>query len=553
MPKQRVQSERGEERFKAIGPAEFFFRNIELTGFDNYTRAIFQTVKEMLDNSLDATETHGILPRITIVIERLNEAKASKEEEEKKEIKGSKDGIYRITVDDNGIGVPQDKIPYAFGRMLYSSKYVERQTRGTYGLGVKAAVLYAQKTTGEPATVISSPIKDKMTYRFKVSTNISTNEPDVKERGSWTKSGDWHGTRVSVIIEGNWRRARSKVVEYVRRTAIVAPYADITLITPDGTLIRYPRRTKEMPKPPKEVKPHPLGIDIETMKRIAQLTTAKTLLQMLTTEFQAVGAKTAKAILSMAGLEPDLEPKKLTEEQIKALVNAMKEYGTTKRYKAPSKEALSPIGEKLIKIGLKSMLNPEFVTAVSRRPSSYSGHPFVVEVGIAYGGEIPPSDAPVLLRYANKTPLLYNERNDVSWKVVSELNWKNYEVSFPAPLVVLVHVASTKVPFKDVSKDTIADVPEIEAEIRLALQEAARRLKRFIIKKRKEEELAEKVITFLKYVPEIARSLKVLSVDPETRKPTVSEEEIEEKLKKLIAKKLGVPEDKLPEVVIGIE
>ncbi|NPA85768.1 MAG: DNA topoisomerase VI subunit B [Crenarchaeota archaeon] len=528
-------SKAGGEQFKAIGPGEFFFRNIELTGFKNPTRAIFQTVKEMLDNALDATETHEILPRILIQIEQV------------------KENIFRITVDDNGIGVPQDKIPYAFGRVLYSSKYVERQTRGTYGLGVKAAVLYAQKTTGEPALIISSPLGDARSYRYKVSTDTSTNEPDVREKGSWTKAGKWHGTRVSITIEGNWSRAKSKVLEYVARTAIVAPYADITVVTPDGKLIRYPRRTKEMPAPPKEVRPHPLGIDIETLKRIAKLTTAKTVEQMLKKEFQAIGAKTAKAILSIAGIERSKEPKKLTEEEIKALVKAMKKYGEEKGFKAPSKEALSPIGEKLIRIGLKSTLEPEYVTALTRRPSSYSGHPFVVEVGLAYGGKIPPSEAPVLLRYANKTPLLYDERSDVSWKVVNEINWKNYEVSFPAPLVILVHVASTKLPFKDVSKDVIADVPEIENEIRLAVQEVARRLKRYLIKKRKEEELAERMITFLKYVPEIARSLKVLSIDPETKRPLVSEKEIEEKLKELIAKKIGVPKEKLPEVVLSIE
>ena len=523
------------EQFRAIGPGEFFFRNIELTGFKNPTRAIFQTVKEMLDNALDATETHGILPKILLQIEQV------------------KDNVFRVTVEDNGIGVPHDKIPYAFGRVLYSSKYVERQTRGTYGLGVKAAVLYAQKTTGEPALVISSPINDSKTYRFKVSTDTSTNEPDVREKGSWSKAGKWHGTRVSITIEGNWSRAKSKVLEYVQRTAIVAPYADITVITPANKLIRYPRRTKEMPRAPKEVKPHPLGIDIETLKRIAKLTTAKTVEQMLRTEFQAIGPKTAKAIIAMAGIDGSKEPKKLSEEEIKLLVAAMKRYGEEKRYKAPSKEALSPIGEKLIKIGLKSIFNPEYVTAVTRRPSSYSGHPFVVEVGLAYGGQIPPSDSPLLLRYANKTPLLYDEKSDVSWKVVNEINWKNYEVTFPAPLVVLVHVASTKVPFKDVSKDVIADVPEIENEIRLAVQEVARRLKRYLIKKRKEEELAEKIITFLKYVPEIARSLTVLSIDPEKRKPLTNEKEIEEKLKELIAKKVGVPKEKLPEVVVSIE
>ncbi len=528
-----------QEQYRGMGAAEFFYKNREIAGFSNPARALYQTIRELVENSLDATETHGILPRVLLQIE---------------EIDGKKNH-YRVTVDDNGIGIPPDKAPYAFGRMLYSSKYIPRQTRGMYGLGVKMAVLYGQMTVGKPTLVVTSPRGSKYTYRFKIRVNVKSNMPDVLERGEWTKAGTWHGTRVSIELIGDWRRARSKITEYIKRTAIIAPYAELTFVTPEGKVYHYPRRTEKLPKPPKETKPHPKGIDLEMLKQIAEATRAKTLKQMLVTEFQSVGPKTADAIIKTAGLDPNMSPKELVKGKdapfLKSLFEAIQNFP---KFRPPSPEPLSPIGADLIKIGLKSVLKPEFVEAITRRPSAYQGHPFIVEVGIAYGGEIPPSDNVILYRYANKIPLLYDEKNDVAWKVVGEsVDWSNYKVKFPAPLVVLVHIASTKVPYKGVGKESVSDVPEIEREIKLAVQEVARRLKHYLTKKEKEEEIQKKVTTFLKYVPEVARSLAILSRDPETKKEKVSEKEIEEKLKEIIAKKLNVPKEKLPEVVIEIE
>ncbi len=523
------------EQYRGMGAAEFFYRNKEIAGFGNPVRAIYQTIRELVENSLDATEVHGILPRILIQVQEVDREK----------------GVYRVIVDDNGIGIPPDKAPYAFGRVLYSSKYVARQTRGMYGLGVKMAVLYGQMTTGKPTTVITSPIGFSKSYKFRVKVGVKTNEPEVLEKSEAFKSGQWSGTRVVIELEADWRRARSKVLEYIKRTAIVSPYADITLITPEGLMLRYPRSTSKLPRPPKEVKPHPKGVDVEMMKQLIDRSSAKNLLQFLVNEFQGIGPKTAKTLINMANLDPSVSPKSLTDKQVKALVDAFRAFP---RFKPPSAEALSPIGAELIKIGLKSVLKPEFVEAVTRRPSAYEGHPFIVEVGIAYGGEIPPSDAPILYRYANKIPLLYDEKSDVAWKVVGEsVDWSNYKVSFPAPLVVLTHIASTKIPYKGVGKESVADVPEIERELKLAVQEVARKLKAYLIKKEKEEEVQKKVVTLMKYVPEVSRSLALLSIDPKTRKKKVSEEVLEEKLKEIIAEKLGLRKEELPQVVVEIE
>ncbi|RLE78822.1 MAG: DNA topoisomerase VI subunit B, partial [Thermoprotei archaeon] len=172
---------------------------------------------------------------------------------------------------------------------------------------------------------------------------------------------------------------------------------------------------------------------------------------------------------------------------------------------------LSPLGERLLKEGVKNILKPEFVTAVTRPPSSYGGNPFIVEVALGYGGEIPSSDAPLLLRFANRIPLLYDEGADVSKKVINSIDWNIYKIKFPAPLAIVTHVCSTKVPFKGVGKEAIADVPEVEKEIKIAIREAARRLKRHLSRIEKMFEIKRREVTIKRYMNEVSRSLSYIS------------------------------------------
>jgi DNA topoisomerase-6 subunit B len=515
------------EKFREMSVAEFFAKYREVAGFSNPARALYQTVRELVENSLDATDGHGIAPEVRIYIERVD---------------GDR-GWCRVTVEDNGIGVPPTVMPEAFGKVLFSSKYVLRQTRGMYGLGVKAAVLYGQVTTGNPVEVQSTTRGSSYIYAKKLYIDMKRNEPVILEEAQFKKNVSWHGTRVSLIIECDWQRAKSRILEYIRRTAIIAPYADVLIQTPDGEVLYFPRTTRKMPKPPKTAKPHPHGVDVETLKTMLKATKAKTLLEFLEVEFQSVGRQSALEFLKSIGLRPAMKPKQLLKGENGALVVAMVEAMRSFKFRAPRSDCLSPLGEELIKVGLKRMFNPEWVDAVTRPPRAYQGHPFIVEVGMAYGGSIQPSEEPLLLRYANKIPLLYEEREDVSYKVLSDVNWKQYDVEMPAPLVVLVHVVSTKVPYKGVGKESISDVPELEAEIRNGVLELARRLKRFIAAKEREAEVMRKILVLSKYIPEIARSLKVLSRDPGSWKPLEPGEErdIVDALVSLVAKNIELP------------
>ena len=522
---------REQEKYRAMSPAEFFSRYKELAGFSNPTRAVYQTIRELVENALDATDTHGILPVIRVVVE-----KATTVEGENR---------YTITVEDNGIGVPPTVMADAFGRVLYSSKYVIRQTRGMFGLGVKAAVIYGQQTAGQPVVVVSSMEDSDYVYMKKLYIDINENKPRILEEAQWRKRGQWHGTRVSITIEGDWRRARSRVIEYIKRTAIVAPYAEIHLITPEGEVFVFPRMTKKMPKPPREAKPHPHGVNLEQFKMIIQSTQARTLKDMLVNEFQSIGETSATKFLEEIGLRPSMNPKTLLRREYRdLLVRIVDKLRSYKGFRGPRSDYLSPIGSDLIEIGLKRMFRPEFVAAVTRPARSYMGHPFIVEVGIAYGGGVPTRDEPLLLRYANKIPLLYGEREDVAYKVVSSVNWKNYYVDFPAPLVVLVHVASTKIPYKEAGKESIGDVPEIESEIRGGVWDVARKLRIFLSRKRREAEVRKKIITLAKYIPEVARSLAVISKPPDKWSPPKPEEErkLTEALVRLVARNIELPE-----------
>lgn len=524
------------ERYREMSVAEFFAKNKELAGFANPTRALYQAIRELVENALDATDTHGILPEIYVEI-RGRSGPASESE-------GRGPQLYTVTVEDNGIGVPATEIANAFGKVLYSSKYVIRQTRGMYGLGVKAAILYGQATTGQPVEVVSAPMGSPYVYMKRLYIDMKRNEPVIVEEAQWKRRGRWHGTRVSITLKGDWSRARPKVIEYIQRTAVIAPYATITLVTPEGMVYHYPRTTRKMPRPPREAKPHPHGVDVEQLKMIIMNTRAETLKDMLVQEFQSVGEKTATEFLREVGLDADMNPKKLLEKGNGGILSLLADkLRTYDKFRAPRSSYLSPMGEELIEIGLKRMLSPEWVGAVTRSPKAYEGHPFIVEAGIAYGGSINPHDEPLLLRYANKIPLLYEEREDVSWKVVSKINWKLYGVEFPAPLVVLVHIASTKVPYKGVGKESISEVPEIEAEIRAAVQDVARRLRVYISRKRREAEIRRKIVTIAKYIPEVARGLAVLSKPPERWSPPSSSEErnIVESLIKIVARNIELP------------
>ena len=483
---------------KEISIAEFFEKNKHILGYSNPARSLITCVKEAVDNALDACEDAGILPDILVKIRRVEK------------------NVYRITVEDNGPGIIKEQIPKVFGKLLYGSRFhVIRQSRGQQGIGISSAVLYAQLTTGKPAE-ITSKVANSKAYKLSIFINTKNNEPEVisEEEVEWYMPS---GTKIELEIVGSYTKEKKQsVYEYLKETSVANPHAKITFVDPDGEIVVFERISEQIPEIPKEIKPHPHGIELGTLMNMLKNTKAKDVKSFLKSEFVRVGEKTAEEVLKKAGLKNTI-PKKLSRDEIVKLLNAFRE--TT--FLPPPTDCLSPIGEDAIMKSLMAEYNPEFVFALTRKPKVYSGHPFLIEVGLAYGGEIKGDDKVSILRFANKVPLLYQQSGCALTRACENVNWRNYGLNqskneLPyGPAVILIHLASTNVPYTSESKEAIAPIPEIIDEVKLSLQEVGRRLKEYIGKKQKLQKKKKKEEVLNKILPLLAKKVcEVLEKEP---------------------------------------
>jgi len=475
------------QAFEEISPADFFYRNRDIAGFTNPSRAIFSALRELIENSLDAADTLGILPEIYVRISFEGET-------------GPGVAVYKLRVEDNGSGVAAKHLPSAFGQVLFGSKYKLKQTRGTFGLGGTMSILYGQITTHQPAYIISSTGTSKI-YMCKLMIDIQKNRPLILDRKVLINKEGWRGTIVEFSLEGDYLRAMPKILEYLKQTALVNPYANITFVDPKGRLYRFTRAIDRMPPPPKETLPHPYGVDVELIQRMIHNTNCINMLDFLKNHFHRVGDNIARRFLEFAQIKETQNPKKMSHEEIVRLSRMMKRFDG---FLPPDASCLSPLGEDLLKAGIIKELKPEFVAVCQRKPSTYAGHPFIVEVAVAYGGNIPRKGDIVLYRFANRIPLLYDEASDVSLHVIKSINWKRYKVTPEMPVAVIVHICSTKVPYKTVGKEFIADRPEVKREILNGIRETARHLQRYLTRQEHAQREKKRLDVFAKYLPKIA-------------------------------------------------
>jgi len=412
-----------------------------------------------------------------------------------------------LRVEDNGTGIQPRHIPSAFGQVLFGSKYKLRQQRGTFGLGGKMAILYGQITTHQPASITSSTGQAKI-YSFKLMIDIQRNRPLILDRRVLINKEMWRGTVVEFTLEGDYFRAMPKLLDYFKQTGMVNPYANLTFVDPKGRLYKFTRVTKDMPEPPKETRPHPYGVDVELLQRLILITSYRNMLEFLRNHFHRVGEITAQKFLEFSELRPSKNPKRLSHEEIVRLMHNLKRF---KDFLPPDAGCLSPLGEELLKAGISKELKPEFVAVHQRKPATYAGHPFIVEVGIAYGGDVPKRGTFIVYRFANRIPLLYDEASDVSVKVITAMNWRRYKVMPDMPIAILTHICSTKVPYKTVGKEFIADRPEVRKEIANGLREVAREIQHFMSRREHVDRERKRLSVFSKYLPKIAQFSTQLS------------------------------------------
>ena len=478
---------------REISVAEFFTKNRHLLGFDNPRKALLTTIKEGVDNSLDACEEAGILPDVKVVI-----------------APGKEEDRFRVTIEDNGPGILKKQIPRIFAKLLYGSKFHRlKMSRGQQGIGISAAGMYGQLTTGKPISITSKTSRNKPAHHYELEIDTKRNEPRilVDETIDWPVE---KGTKVEIELEAKFQKGRQSVEEYLEQTAIANPHVLLSFITPDGELKTYPRASKELPVATREIKPHPYGVELGVLIKMLHDTKAQTLQSFLHSEFSRVSSSVARAICEKAKLYERARPTRIARQEADNLFKAINQT----KIMNPRTDCLSPIGEELIVAGLKKQIEADFYTSVTRPPSVYRGNPFQIEAGLAYGGSLPAEGLARLLRYANRVPLLYQQSACAMTRSVLSTAWRNYALSqatgaLPSgPLVIIIHMASVWVPFTSESKEAVAHYPEIIKEVRLALQECGRRLAIFIRRKRKAAESQRKKDYIQRYIPHIAIALR---------------------------------------------
>jgi len=576
-----------------ISVSEFFAKNRHLLGFDNPRKALLTAVKEAVDNAMDACEEAGILPEIWVHIERVGTDR------------------FKAGIQDNGPGILKKQIPLIFGKLLYGSKFHRlRMSRGQQGIGISAAGMYGLLTTGKPVKIMSKVSKRKPAHYYEIQIDTKRNRPEiVNNRGNgveippgqrgqaaiekhgieWTEQD--HGTRVTIEMEARYQRGRASVDEYLEQTAIANPHVTIHYLDPDGNEKHYDSVTDVLPPEPREIKPHPYGIELGRLVGMLKDTSAPTVSQFLTGSFSRVSSAVARRICEAAEIGTRARPTRIGRQQADALYHAIQQT----RISNPQTDCITPIGEELILKGLHQVVPGEFFAAATRPPSVYRGNPFAIEVGLAYGGGpsvhrvsreglvemLEESDARTIrqfltttfdglgadgadriireaklktrsspgkleakevdrlldamkhvnvsegqtmnvLRYANRVPLQFQAGGCAVTQTVMQTNWRPYGLTqsrgqLPrGPVTVMVHVASVWVPFTSESKEAIAAYPEIQKELRLALQTVGRKLGMYLRRRKIVRHQGERRSIFLRYLKEVAGAVgKINQTDHE--------------------------------------
>ncbi|MEE2908674.1 MAG: DNA topoisomerase VI subunit B [Planctomycetota bacterium] len=498
--KSRATAEEMASRQREISVSEFFAKNRHLLGFDNPRKALLTTVKEAVDNALDACEEGGILPEIQITLLQLEETR------------------FKITIRDNGPGIVRKQIDNIFGKLLYGSKFHRmKMSRGQQGIGISAAGMYGLMTTGKPLKIISKT-KRKPAHEVTLKIDTSKNRPEVvsdKEVPDANKHfPEGHGTMVTIELEAKYQKGKQSVDEYLEQTAIANPHAWFVYVNPANETIEFPRGVDELPDEAKEIKPHPKGIELGTLIQMLERTEPKSVSAFLQDEFSRVGQRKASELVTVAAKKtsktftPRTRISTMGHDEAEALYKAIQE--TT--IMAPPTDCLVPIGSRAMLAGLLKEVKAEFFSAATRPPAVYRGNPFQIEVAIAYGGKLSSEESARVLRFANRVPLLYQQSACSSFKAVMETSWKNYGLTQPrnglpvGPLVVLIHMASVWVPFTSESKEAVADYDEIRKEMKLALQECGRKLGIYLRRRTRMKKEAERRSVFERYIGEIAKA-----------------------------------------------
>ena len=506
---------------KQIAVSEFFEKNKHFLGFDSLQRSLITAVKEAVDNSLDACEEARILPEIKVEINRLKS-----------------DDIELIS-QDNGPGIPRDAIENVFGKFLLGSRFhAIRQTRGQQGIGVTGVVMYSQLTTGAKTRVISKIKNDSSAVFVELGLDTRKNKAikSKERREVWIDENTGeeviHGLKIATIMKAKYQRGKQSVFQYLRMTSIVNPHATISLTVKDrdGEIIeeaKWIRTSERLPRVVEEIKPHPHGIQLGTLQRMLRESEEKRMTSFLRHNFSGVSMRAAKELLSSSEIEEVRNPKRISSEDAKKLVNAFQKV----KLLPPPTDCLSPIDDLLIKKGLSKAIDSRFASTVTRLPTVSQGNPFQIEVGLVFGGDLSAEGPIEVLRFANRVPLMYQQGGCALTKAIESINWKQYGLDHPGgkglpkgAAAVLIHLASTNVQFTSEAKEAVSDNEEVSAEIRKGLLEVGRGLKNHLKKNTQRKKAREKFELVNVILPEIAKKTsKILGREEPDLAPVITQ------------------------------
>lgn len=514
-------------KYNKKAESEFFVDNSALAGFTG-ERILYMALRELIENSLDSCEVHHILPNISVSIRQID----------------IENDLWTISCQDNGVGINSEKVPVAVCSFLTSGKYVEKQQRGLFGVGLKMIAAFSTKDTDKPIKVWSKSIDEDIEYYYELRTDITTNKPIVLNKKIVTKTEnvikDKHGFKIVATLRARLSHiTKNKIYDYISQTSIVNPYSELIFDNDDGKII-FKRRTDIMPEPAKEVLPHPADMDLQTLKKaILNFSNQKTSIQsVLSSSFQKLSLEKAREIIRISEIG-NKSSNLFSESDLIKIVNVCKQM----KFQSPHTDHLSPIGEKILTTGMMAeyvivnakdqvkSVNPSedghnqnvrvlkpSLTSYSSRSIVINNRPTIIECGIAYGGDI---NSFKLYRFANKIPLLYDEGSDVAREVVSEVGinkmgitkkeakeqFANNQISKSdravelLPLHIFFHICSTKIPYKSAGKESIASEGEMKKYMKFCLSDLYRRVSAQIRRDLKIKDDENRLKLYKYYIP----------------------------------------------------
>ncbi|MCC6278482.1 MAG: DNA topoisomerase VI subunit B [Oligoflexia bacterium] len=524
--------------------AEYFSKNLQQVGFSSQTKAILTTVKEAVDNSLDACEEEGILPEISVTIEKVGAGTLKNSD------------LIKVRVEDNGPGIGADDITRVYGEYLASSKFGRgRCSRGQQGIGISAATTWAQLTNATGVKVISKTKEMRLAISCVVEVDIKHNKGVMKNKETikWDRS---HGVAVEFLVDGRAQvGGEGGLQTYLNGTALVNPHLKLTYKLLDNEPVTIDRVSQTVPEIPDATAPHPHTMKLGEFIAHSHLFGRITIGEWLKKGFSRVTDGTLKELVA-GGLKRNLlgiSIDKAKDSDFRDVFTVIQKVPLM----APSTKSVLTIGEESLSKSIMRLGNVDFFSVVTRRPTICDFKPVVVEVAVARLQERSQehSDSSVqVLRFANRVPLQFDKSGCAIVKAIESVNWKTYGLGQPkdslplGPYVIAVSLVSPFIKFKNASKETVDASDELVDELRLALIQAGQKLSRHIRAEARAIDLENKIRHIEQFGPILVGGVCRILGAPEARKKKATEG-----LMKLLGRESREAEKELKVAMIGKE